>query len=65
MRIYRQVNGKSKSRDVELLHGEGNDSHPGSKRVEHIEDIENAMGWTLDEESVLTIDEKMDYLDKL
>jgi len=40
-------------------------SNPRREKVEQIADIENAMGWTLDEESLLTIDEKMDYLDGL
>jgi aryl-alcohol dehydrogenase-like predicted oxidoreductase len=38
---------------------------PGAKNAEQIKDFEDAMGWTLDEESLLTIDEKMDYLDNL
>ncbi len=63
-----QVNGGGKSKVSVMLNyciAKGTIPIPGVKRVEHIEDIENAMGWTLDEESVLTIDEKMDYLDKL
>ena len=63
-----QVNGGGKSKVSVMLNycmAKGTIAIPGVKRVEHIEDIENAMGWTLDEESVLTIDEKMDYLDKL
>ena len=63
-----QVNSGGKSKVSVMLNycmAKGTIPIPGVKRVEHIEDIENAMGWTLDEESVLTIDEKMDYLDKL
>ena len=63
-----QVNCGGKSKVSVMLNycmAKGTIPIPGVKRVEHIEDIENAMGWTLDEESVLTIDEKMDYLDKL
>ena len=63
-----QVNGGGKSKVSVMLNycmAKGTIPIPGVKRVEHIEDIENAMGWTLDEESVLTIDEKMDYLGKL
>ena len=63
-----QVNGGGKSKVSVMLNycmAKGTIPIPGVKRVDHIADIENAMGWTLDEESVLTIDEKMDYLDKL
>jgi aryl-alcohol dehydrogenase-like predicted oxidoreductase len=38
---------------------------PGVKKADQIKDIEAAMGWTLDAESLCTIDEKMDYLDGL
>ena len=63
-----QVNSGGKSKVSVMLNycmAKGTIPIPGVKRVEHIADIENAMGWTLDEESLLTIDEKMDYLDKL
>jgi aryl-alcohol dehydrogenase-like predicted oxidoreductase len=63
-----QVNSGGKSSVSVMLNycvTKGTIPIPGVKKVEQIADIENAMGWTLDEESLLTIDEKMDYLDGL
>ncbi len=54
-----QVNSGGKSSVSVMLNycvTKGTIPIPGVKKVEQIADIENAMGWTLDEESLLTID---------
>ena len=63
-----QVNSGGKSSVSVMLNyciAKGTIPIPGAKNAEQIKDFEDAMGWTLDEESLLTIDEKMDYLDSL